>query len=97
MLGFKNRRWGRACNEKEGARTTIEVHRGYAGSRYRRELNFVHRFLFVWFPLAFFFLECRRVINVETHGAYCRMAVARIIILQPTRTMCTPNVDLKVS
>ena len=35
-----------AYNEKKGARAAIEVVRGEAGSRCRRELDFVHRFPF---------------------------------------------------
>ena len=39
-----------ACNEQEGARTAIEVDPGLAGSRFKTELDFVHRFpLFPWF------------------------------------------------
>ena len=33
-----------AYNEKKGARAAIEVVRGEAGSRCRRELDFVHQF-----------------------------------------------------
>ena len=50
-----------ACNDKEGARTAIEVDRGYAGSRHRRELDYkhVHRFPFCCgFSCFSFFREC---------------------------------------
>ena len=41
---------GIVSNEKEGERTADGVDRAQAGSRYRKELDFVHRLLlFPWF------------------------------------------------
>ena len=48
--GLRFRIGVRVSNEKEGERTANGVDRAQAGSRYRKELDFVHRLLlFPWF------------------------------------------------
>ena len=71
--------------EKEGARTAIELDRGQAGSRYRKEWDSVHtfpfRFGYPWFSFFFrgMFYEWSSLKRI--HAAHCRMANATIIII----------------
>ena len=53
---------------QEGATAAIEVDRGQAGSRYRRELDIVHMFPFLFcFPLVSFFGDFLSTLKLVLH------------------------------